>query len=231
MLIFGHRGAPLIKPENTIASFEMALSQNVDGIELDIQLTSDGEIVVLHDFIIQDQSKIELPVKDLSFNDIQTLYSKIKIPTLDEVCQMFPSDKILNIEIKSQSIHNTKIITKTVKTITKYGLHESSIISSFNPFVLLTIKKLNPRIKIGLLWSQSSTTPWFVTHYSANQLEPYSFHASIHYINDKIANWVIKNNMKLFFYTINTASELNKAKQFNADGIFSDYPNILNTKI
>jgi len=170
MLIFGHRGAPLIKPENTIASFEMALSQNVDGIELDIQLTSDGEIVVLHDFIIQDQSKIELPVKDLSFNDIQTLYSKIKIPTLDEVCQMFPSDKILNIEIKSQSIHNTKIITKTVKTITKYGLHESSIISSFNPFVLLTIKKLNPRIKIGLLWSQSSTTPWFVTHYSANQI-------------------------------------------------------------
>ena len=231
MLIFGHRGAPLIKPENTIASFEVALSQNVDGIELDIQLTSDGKIIVFHDFTIIDHHQKEHLIKNLSFNDIQSLCPKIIIPTLNDVCQIFPSDKILNIEIKSQNLHNKLIVEQTIQTITKHGLNDNSIISSFNPFVLLTIKKINSQIKIGLLWSQSPTTPWFVTHYSANQLEPYSFHASIHYMNDKIANWVIKNNMKLFFYTINTESELNKAKLFNADGIFSDDPNILNTKI
>ena len=68
MLIFGHRGAPSIKTENTLASFEAALSCNVDGIELDIQLTSDEKIIVYHDSEISDTNNLNHLISNLSFS-------------------------------------------------------------------------------------------------------------------------------------------------------------------
>ena len=94
MLILGHRGAPSIKPENTLASFEAALLYNVDGIELDIQLTSDGKIVVYHDFEIIDTNNSDRLICSLSFDEIHTLCSNLKIPTLKDVCDIFPKHKI-----------------------------------------------------------------------------------------------------------------------------------------
>jgi len=227
MLILGHRGAPSLKQENTLASFKAALSHNVDGIELDIQLTSDGEIIVYHDFKIIDTNNLPQSIASLSLSDIKALCPHLQIATLHDVCQLFPKNKIFNIEIKSQNLDNTKIIQKTIKLLKQYQLLDNVIISSFNPFVLLQIKKEHPDIKLGLLWTGNNSEGWFVTHYSYYQLEPYSFHANIDYLDSKLAKWALKTHIQLFVYTVNTQEEVQKAQALNVHGIFTDFPKLL----
>ena len=93
--------------------------------------------------------------------------------------------------------------------------------------VLLELNKLFPDVKIGLLWTQCPDEPWFITHYSYDKILPQSFHASIEYITPNIGEWVKRKNMKLYCYTVNNTDQLKKAQLLKAEGIFSDYPNIL----
>lgn len=225
MLILGHRGAPSQKTENTIGSFEAALSNNVDGIELDIQLTKDGKIAVYHDFTITAHDKAHL-VSNLSLTNLQSLCTDFIMPSLEEVCEICPQNKILNIEIKSQKLNNFTIIEQTLSVLEDYKLHDNVIISSFNPFVLREVKRKSPRIKLGLLWTKNDSEGWFVTHYSYYQIKPYSFHANIDYINSNFAKWILDHNMQLFLYTVNTQQELHKAQEVNAHGIFTDFPTL-----
>ena len=227
MLIIGHRGAPFIKHENTIASFEAALKNNVDGLEFDIQLTQDNKLVVFHDFEISNLKNQTKSISNLLLRDIQNITTNYAIPTFEEVVQICPSDKVINIEIKSNNLFNRSIVSEMLKILKKYSLYKNIIVSSFNPFVLLELKKQDSKLKIGLLWSKSVDQPWFITHYSYYKLLPYSFHAHINYIDKKTADWVKSKGMKLFLYTVNTIVQREKAYQFGAEGIFSDYPNIL----
>tara|TARA_Y100001960_G_scaffold118645_1_gene127018 strand:- start:115 stop:798 length:684 start_codon:yes stop_codon:yes gene_type:complete len=226
MLILGHRGAPSIKPENTLASFEAALAHNVDGIELDIQLTSDGQIIVYHDFEILDTNNTAHLISSLSLNEIQSVSPTLKIPTLQDVCEMFPRTKIFNIEIKSQALDNADIIQKTLSLIEKYNFIDNVIVSSFNPFVLLNIKKKAPNIKRGLLWTGNNSEGWFVTHSTYSQIKPYSFHANIEYLDSNLAQWALQHDLQIFVYTVNTKPDLEKAYKLNVHGIFTDFPTL-----
>jgi glycerophosphoryl diester phosphodiesterase len=225
MLIIGHRGAPSLAPENTIKSFQIALDNNVDGIELDVQLTKDNQLVVMHDLHTYKLNKKYNLINNYTFQEIQKMNPTAS--NLEQVLKIIPPSIEIHIEIKSNQINNKIIITKIYNLIIKYNLAQQTIISSFNPFVLSMFKKLNYSIRLGLLWTLCPNEPWFITHYSYYTIKPYSFHASIHYITPEIANWAKNKNMKLYYYTVNSPSNLNKAQSLYADGIFSDYPSIL----
>jgi len=225
MLIIGHRGAPSIKKENTLDSFQAALNHNVDGIELDVQLSKDCKLVVLHDLhTYKLNGKYDL-IRNYSLNKLKKL--NYQIPILEDILKITPPHKELHIEIKSNQINNDIIITKIYNLLSKYKLETQTILSSFNPFVLSALKQLSHSIRIGLLWTLCPDEPWFITHYSCYKINPYSFHASIEYMNKEMAEWAKKHNMKLYYYTINNTQSLKKAEALYADGIFSDYPNIL----
>ena len=228
MLIIGHRGAPSLIHENTLESFQAALAHNVDGLEFDVQLTADNKLIIYHDFELLYNNQTLL-INQVTYDDLQKLSLPYTIPTFEEVIQICPHDKLINIEIKSNVINNTFIVSTILQILQKYNLFQNILISSFNPFVLMTLKTYNPNIKIGQLWSKNSPQPWFITYLSYYKLLPYSFHASITHINTNIANWAHNKEMKLFLYTVNTPTQLEKANRLNADGIFSDYPNILDS--
>ena len=227
MLLIGHRGAPSLKHENTIDSFKLALDLNVDGIELDVQLSKDQKLVIFHDLHTHTINNQYDLIKQLNFKELNQLATNFNIPTLEDILAIFPTHKELHIEIKSEDINNSIIINQVLALIQKYKLTQNTIISSFNPFVLSELNNHKTSIRLGLLWTQCPDEPWFITHYSYYKIKPYSFHASIEYINPEIVKWAIAHNLKLYYYTINSARALNKAQQLNADGIFSDYPNIL----
>lgn len=226
MLVIGHRGAPSRAHENTIESFKIALECNVAGLEFDIQFTKDNQLVVYHNYSIETSSNI-IKVADLNLSEIKNLNLGFTIPTFEDVLKICPSDKIINVEIKSTNIFHTNIVQKTLTFLKKYNLVENVIISSFNPFVLIEINRQSNDMKIGLLWSKDISEKWYVTRYTNKILRPYSLHADINYINKDIRIWANQNGMKLFLYTVNTAKEVEIAKTVKADGIFSDYPNIL----
>ena len=111
--IWAHRGASGYAPENTLESFELAIEQKADGIELDVQMTKDGELVVIHDETIdrtgngtgrvQDHTLKEL--KALNFNKTHPEYASAKIPTLREVYELVkPSGITVNVEMKTGAV-------------------------------------------------------------------------------------------------------------------------------
>ena len=223
MLIIGHRGFPAAKKENTLESFQAALNCGADGIELDVQITTDQKLAIYHDFEIYDNNEPR-SIINLSLPEIQSLCPSFTVPTLKEVCKIFTQYKLLNIEIKSQHIQNHQIIKAVLETIKSHHLENNIIISSFNPFVLLETKRQNPDIKIGLLWTENNSEGWFVTYNSQSKLKPYSFHANINFITQDLANSAIAQGMKLFLYTVNTKMEFQKAQELHAYAIFTDYP-------
>tara|TARA_Y100000768_G_C23870687_1_gene630325 strand:+ start:251 stop:958 length:708 start_codon:yes stop_codon:yes gene_type:complete len=230
MIVFGHRGAPSLAQENTIESFRLALSHNVDGLEFDVQLTRDSQLIVYHDYDICYQNQNH-DISQLLFKEIREMDLGFEIPTLDEVLSICPKDKIINVEIKAQNIIHHDLINDVVHSVEKHNLISSVIVSSFNPFVLLELKKQKPTIKRGQLWSSGTHESWYVSKLANSLLDPYSFHANVNHITPSIREWIKKQSLKLYLYTINNLEQLAVAKELKVDGVFSDYPNILDSKI
>jgi len=226
MLLIGHRGAPSLEHENTMPSFKAALQHNVDGLEFDVQYTKDQELIIYHDFHIMLNNE-KFNIADLTLAQLRTSNLSYTIPTFKELLTICPKDKIINVEIKSKHIYNTKLICDILNLLFKHNFQDNVIISSFNPFLLLEVKQQTKKLKIGLLWSKDITEKWYVTHYSYKFLKPYSFHADIKHINTEISDWAHSKDMKLFLYTVNTHEQTQLAKKVRADAIFSDYPNVL----
>ena len=230
---YGHRGAPKIAPENTLQSFQEAMNNNMDGIELDIQLSKDQKLVVYHDeYIEYDGSKIK--IRDLSLEQIQSI--DVKIPELSEIFNILSSDIILNIEIKSYAwdlLHSNQIEHRLLDMISNKNRANQIIISSFNPFILKRVKKINSDLSTALIWSNRSYR-WLsvvmIPNYKvfSSYCKPDVFHVNINDINKKMVHWFQKRNIPLYAYTVNTQLDLDKAKKYNLNGIFTDDPKIKN---
>lgn len=170
-LIFGHRGAKAYAPMNTIPSFELALEQGADGIELDVRLTRDGAMVIMHDDTVNATTDGEGHVRDLTLAEIQALdagawfseaFRGTRVPTLDEVFEAIGKRTRINVEIKAESIRGEGIESQVANAIRRHGLERSMIISSFNPLTLRRFRRAIPEVLIGFLYSPE--TPPFVPH-------------------------------------------------------------------
>jgi glycerophosphoryl diester phosphodiesterase len=182
-LIWGHRGASYIAPENTMESFRLAERMGADGIELDVHLTKNGHIVVAHDETIDrcsdgsgriiDKTLSELRSYDFSNN--REGYSGVRIPTLAEVLEFAAGTRMtVNIEIKSGIVIYEGIEEKTVKLVEDYRLSDRVIYSSFNHYSLVLIKKINPRAQTGILYTEAMVDPHlYAKHIGASAIHPY----------------------------------------------------------
>lgn len=164
MKIYAHRGASAYAPENTMAAFELAQKMGADGIELDVQLTSDGELVVIHDHELSRVSNGKGCVKDHTLSELKALdfggwfsseYAGQRIPTLRETLSWIATTGMeLNIEIKAAPIyHDVRMIPVVVKQVGTSGMLDRIVVSSFDHRCLLEVRKADERIVTGLLYS------------------------------------------------------------------------------
>ena len=151
MLKIGHRGAKGHVAENTLASFEKALSLNVDAIELDVHLSSDNEIMVIHDATIDRTTTKNGFAKEFS----SIALKELNIPTLEEVFHLINQRCIINIEIKNANA-TQKVIQLIEKFINEHHWNYDLFqISSFNWEVLEEVAVTNSKIAIGVLTEDS----------------------------------------------------------------------------
>ena len=151
MLKIGHRGAKGYVAENTLASFAKALELNVDAIELDVHLSKDGEVVVIHDETIDRTTNKTGLVSDYTAGEL----IQLGIPTLREVIQLIDKKCILNIEIK-EAAATEKVIEIIEEFINKHNWTFSQFqVSSFIWETLETISKINSTILLGVLTEDS----------------------------------------------------------------------------
>ncbi|HSN94126.1 MAG TPA: glycerophosphodiester phosphodiesterase family protein, partial [Anaerolineaceae bacterium] len=160
-LIIAHRGASALAPENTLAAFQLAYDQKADGIELDVMLSADKELIVLHDEIVDRTTDGHGTVAAMNLADLKGLNAAAKfkadwsgreaLPLLEEVFDLVGNKMLINVELKNLTQPFNDLTQRVISLVEKAGLEESVLLSSFNPFNLLTARQCNPKIKRGLL--------------------------------------------------------------------------------
>jgi len=147
VLVLGHRGYSAKYPENTILAFKKAIEAGADGIELDVWLTKDGEVVVIHDETVDRTSNGSGRVKEMTLEELKELDfgNGERIPTLEEVFEAVPEDSVVNVEIK-----DVDAVEKTAEIIGRNN-PERVIVSSFLIDALREYRKLDSETKLGIL--------------------------------------------------------------------------------
>lgn len=161
-LIWGHRGASGYAPENTLAAFDLAAKMHADGVELDIQLTRDGEIVVCHDERIDRTSNAKGFIKDYTLEELKKLdfsngnlaYEGIRIPTMREVFDLLkPTGLSINIELKTGVFFFPGIEEKIVKLTRECEMEDRVLYSSFNHYTIRRLQSLVPSVRTAFLYA------------------------------------------------------------------------------
>ncbi|MET3698512.1 glycerophosphoryl diester phosphodiesterase [Bacillus oleivorans] len=230
-LIFAHRGSKGTHPENTLAAFQKAIDLGVDGIELDVHVSKDGELVVIHDETVDRTTSGTGRIRDLTLAEIKQLdagswfssvFSDERIPTLEEVLEILNgTDILINIEIKSDIIPYENIEEKVLNAIKNSGLNESQfIISSFNHYSLEAFKKLAPQIETAILFMEILLDPWqYAANMGASALhvyEPVAF--------TEMAQRAMRQGFPVRVFTVNSQEHMKALMDLDLSAIMTDFP-------
>ncbi len=156
--IVGHRGACAYAPENTLASFELALRQGADAVELDAKLTVDGQVVVIHDQTVDRTTGGHGEVRSLTLAELKKLdagshfdiaFQGEPIPTLEEVFEAVGKRTYINVELTNYASITDSLPEKVVDLIKRHQLSGRVFFSSFNPIALYRARRLLPDVPIG----------------------------------------------------------------------------------
>ncbi|MFE3868151.1 glycerophosphodiester phosphodiesterase [Flavobacterium sp. LS2P90] len=223
MLKIGHRGAKGYEPENTLVSFQKALGMQVDGIELDVHLSADGELMVIHDETIDRTTSGKGFVNALSLRELNTFHidGKHKIPTLAAVFDLVNQDCFINIELKSYEATD-KVVSLIEKYVTKKDWkYDRFLISSFDWNALQQVAFLNDKIPIGVL----TETDLELALAFAKFIQAKSIHPHFHLLTKDNTAQMQEKGLQVFPWTINELEDIQKIKTFNVNGIITDFPN------
>ena len=221
MLILGHRGASGYSPENTIEAFQKAILLGADGIELDVHLSADGEIIVIHDNSIDRTTVNKGLVNLMSLSDLQLIKidDKHSIPTLSEVFDL-DSNLLINVELKAQetAIPVGQLIEKYVSQ--KNRRYSQFLVSSFDWEALKLLRNKFPQIPLGVLTSTNfSEAIGF-----ARSIKAESIHPNFKLLSAGNLDECRENGIKVFTYTVNDLIDIESVKKLNPDGIITDFP-------
>ncbi|WP_214793031.1 MULTISPECIES: glycerophosphodiester phosphodiesterase [unclassified Exiguobacterium] len=206
MLIYAHRGYSANYPENTLSAFEAALP-HVDGIELDVQLSKDGRLVVIHDETVDRTTDGAGWVKDMTLQELRQL--KIdgyeRIPTLEEVLGLIErSDVTLNIELKTDQYAYPGIERLAWLAVDEFQLTDRVVFSSFNRETLVRMRDEAPtaRLAVLTLTGESDTVSF------AETIQAEAIHAQADFIGTKAWEGMQRTSLETRLYTINDVTEL-----------------------
>lgn len=230
--IWGHRGASGYAPENTLPSFEKAKKQGADGIELDVQMSADGELVVVHDEWLERVSNGTGYVKDYTLAELKQLnfskampgYEQTQIPTLGEVYRLMKESQMaINVEIKTGEIWYEGIEEKILNETVRYGMEKNVIYSSFNHQSLRRIKQLSPSCKTGMLFMDIITS---VDAY-ASSIPVEAIHPGLHYVkmHKRLENGG-KSSFPMRVWTVNQKADLEELIRNGIDTVITNYPDV-----
>jgi glycerophosphoryl diester phosphodiesterase len=223
MLKIGHRGAKGYEPENTLVSFQKALGMQVDGIELDVHLSADGELIVIHDETIDRTTNGKGFVNALSLRELNAfrINGTHEIPTLAAVFDLVNQDCFINIELKSYDAAD-KVVSLIEKYVAKKGWkYDRFLVSSFDWNALQQVAFLNDKIQIGVL----TETDLDLALAFAKFIQAKSIHPHFHLLTKDNTAQMQEKGLQVFPWTINELEDIQKIKTFNVNGIITDFPN------
>lgn len=234
-LVLAHRGANKVAPQNTIPAFRKALEFNADGIETDVHLSKDGEIVICHNYTVDETSNgkgfvDELTLAELKAMDFGSYFSKgfsgVTLPTLSELLDVVKGMALINIEIKPPRTNND-LVKKVVEEIHKYGIEKNSIVSCFNPECIRQVKEIDKNIKTALLYEDDELGNEIMTFGVAKycqQLNADAAHPHRKLITHKEILELHNLGMAVNPWTVNLEEDIVRLTEWGCDALISDVP-------
>jgi glycerophosphoryl diester phosphodiesterase len=222
ILKIAHRGATNHAPENSLSSIQNAISAGADAVEIDVRLCGSGDVVLHHDSTLERMLGVPDRVistsfdmiKLVSFKDLQSEH----IPSLREVFEKFSSNIFFNVEIKEHRVHCAEIVEKVCKLINEFNLRDSVWVSSFNPFVMRSLKKFDPKIRAGFLFDKVRYIPTLITEY----YDVESWHPHYSLVNKEYVDVAKKRGKSIYCWTVNEKEDVKRLISLGIDGIITD---------
>ncbi|WP_409299320.1 glycerophosphodiester phosphodiesterase [Peribacillus sp. SCS-26] len=232
-IIIAHRGASGYCPENTRSAFQKAIEMGADSVELDIQLSKDGKLVVIHDPALGRTVYGKGRIRDFLYSELSVLdagswfgpaFAGERILSLEDALELLDGKANILIEIKKPRLYPG--IEKKLAQALEQVIHSTVIVQSFDLSSLHTFKTLCPHIPAGLLVKRY---PWRWTH---ERLKGIS--ASIQYINPKrniassrLIKRIKRAGLQVFVWTVRDREEAHRLASLGVNGIITDFPDLV----
>lgn len=233
-IIFAHRGASAHAPENTLAAFELALAQNADAIELDVKLSADGRVVVIHDPTVDRTTGSRGRVRDLTLSQLQTLdagsffsekYHAEKIPALEEVFETVGKRTFINVELTNYNTPRDELVETVCMLVKKFGLQDRVMFSSFFATNLSKAYAYLPEVPRGLLALNGLLGAWarsFGFAFGKYQ----ALHPNLKDATQEQVQRVHRLKRRIHVWTVNAADDMRRLFHWGVDAIFTDDPQL-----
>lgn len=237
-MIIAHRGASAYYPENTLPSFEGAISLGADMVELDVQFTADGEVVVFHDKRLNRCTDGRGRLGDYTLARLKKLdagswfhkkFTGVRVPLLAEVLELCKHKIPVNIEIKTEAVTDSLsggIEEKCVALVDRAGMRNQVVYSSFDPRAVRHLKQMDCRIPAAVLYEKK--------HYGASppsriveDLQADAFNCAGYRLSKKWREDLKQHGIRVNVYTVNREKDMKRMLELGVDGMFTNYPDVL----
>lgn len=223
LIIIAHRGASGHFPENTLCAFQRAVECGADMCELDVQLSHDGALVVIHDDTVDRTTGGSGPVNAMTLAELKRLdasaefpeFKGERVPTLDEVLSSLKGRCALNIELKAPDVE-----TKVCACIGAYDAFDSVIVSSFDWTALARVKKIDHRIRIGLLAEHGAM--WMMA--AALSMGADAIHPRVDLVTETLCGAAHERKLKVYAWTADDPALMRRLAACGVDGIMTNFP-------
>lgn len=231
--VWAHRGASAYAPENTIPAFKKAVEMGVYGIELDVHMSADEKIMVIHDEWVGRTTNGKGKVNEMTCQELKKLsasnsmegFENARIPTLKEVYGLLKNTSVMiNVEVKCEANIYFGIWDKLIELEKEMGMTGRVIYSSFNHYILLKIREADPNAKIVLLYDNAMVDPWvYASYMKADGIAPH-FRAAVN--SPGLSKGCKENNIEVLAWTVNETTMMKELIEAGVDGIITNVPDV-----
>ncbi len=232
--VIAHRGFSGAAPENTLASVRAAIEVKADMVEIDVTLTTDGHIVVIHDETLDRTTDGSGDVFRATLAELQELdagswfdpsFAGEHIPTLDDVLAEVEGRILVNVEIKSEAVARG-VVTKVASAIREHGMVDQVVVSSFSPMALQEMHSVAPEIRTAVLYNttyhRGQDAVEIVTDLGASV-----FNIKRQRLTRRMLRRCRENGIPVGIYTVNKTRRMRRLVKKGINAIFTDHPNLL----
>lgn len=231
-LVYAHRGARDVAPENTLAAFKAAVHAGADGIECDVSRCKTGEIIIIHDDSTRRTTNRAVTIKGSTYATLRRLdagawfapeFAGEKLPVLEELLDMAGHSLLMNIEIKGHSMRGDGIEIEISRQLAVRGQSANTLISSFNPWALKRMHQADPAIARALLyWAKSPA--YLALKSVVKDLPIAALHPEYTLVDREYMNWAHGEGYLVNVWTVNEHDDMCRMIDLGVDGIITDHP-------
>ena len=234
MRVIAHRGCSGRAPENTLAAIRQAIDVGADMVEIDVTMTADGHVILLHDETLDRTTDGVGAPTDMTLDEIRRLdagswfgpeYAGERIPTLAEAFETVKGRVLMNVEIKTEAVAHG-VVPKVAAAINEHEMIDQVVVSSFSPEALRLMKITDPAIVTASLFNKELHTgrdPLEIIQEVGSR----GFNIAAKRVTEAMVERCRNHGFPVAVYTVNEPAELRRLKDMGVNAVFTDHPDLM----